>query len=216
MELLEDLGYLFPKETSKQKRRFGIYKCNCGNVFKTQIHTVKKGDCSSCGCIQKKRTSDTHLKHGKSKTRLYAIRNGIITRTENKNHGSYKKYGANGISMCDEWRNNPNDFIDWALSNGYADDLTIDRKNNDGNYEPSNCRWVNKSIQSQNRKILMATNKSGYKGVCFANKRKKWCASITVRRKHKIIGYYDDPKQAAMAYDTFVIVYGLLHTKNFQ
>ena len=83
--------------------------------------------------------------------RLRNILKGMKTRCYNKNRPEYKNYGARGITVCDEWRNDLNKFRSWANSNGYADDLTIDRINNDGNYEPSNCRWVTKSENNKNK-----------------------------------------------------------------
>ena len=74
------------------------------------------------------------------------------TRCYNSKSPSFKNYGARGIAICDEWKNSFEAFRDWAMANGYADNLTIDRTNNDGNYEPSNCRWVDNTEQVRNRR----------------------------------------------------------------
>lgn len=76
----------------------------------------------------------------------------IKNRCTNKNTHDYKYYGGRGITMCDEWLNKSKPFIEWSLLNGYKEGLTIDRIDNDGNYEPSNCRWVSRKVQSNNQK----------------------------------------------------------------
>ena len=89
--------------------------------------------------------------HGLRRTRLYGIWNGILQRCFNPNRQKYKNYGGRGITVCDEWRNSFKAFYDWAMANGYRDDLTIDRIDVNGNYEPSNCRWVDAKLQAYNK-----------------------------------------------------------------
>ena len=92
-----------------------------------------------------------NYKDGRKSTRLYGIYANIKSRCYNSNVPSYKRYGARGITICQEWQNDFKAFYDWAISHGYSDELTIDRIDNDGNYEPSNCRWVSVKEQSTNR-----------------------------------------------------------------
>lgn len=82
--------------------------------------------------------------------RLYSIWHNMKSRCYYRKSEKYKDYGGRGIIVCDEWRNNFQAFYDWAMSHGYADDLTIDRKDVNGNYEPSNCRWVTQKEQHNN------------------------------------------------------------------
>lgn len=91
------------------------------------------------------------MKHGLRQTRIYGIWNGMLQRCYNPNRPKYKDYGARGIGVCEEWRHNFKAFYDWAMANGYNDNLTIDRKNNDKGYEPSNCRWITIADQSYNK-----------------------------------------------------------------
>ena len=106
--------------------------------------------------------------------RLYEIYHGIKKRCYNKNCDRYKDYGGRGVSMCDEWLNDGVDsFIDWAFANGYADNLTIDRIDNDGNYEPSNCRWVTNRENCLNKRKTLCVE---YKGV--TKPLKIWCDEL--------------------------------------
>ena len=96
-----------------------------------------------------------------TKKRLITIRHSMYCRCYYPSTNGYQRYGGRGIKMCDEWINNPQSFYDWAVNNGYESNLTIDRINVNGNYEPSNCRWVTKEIQDNNRRT---NRKLTYKG----------------------------------------------------
>lgn len=129
-----------------------LCKCDCGNEKIIRGNNLKRGLTKSCGCYNKETTSNRFKTHGLTKTRLYRIWHHIKERCYNSNNNAYKNYGGRGIKMCNEWLSNFVNFYNWAISNGYNDDLTIDRINNNSNYEPKNCHWVNRTYQTRNRR----------------------------------------------------------------
>lgn len=120
--------------------------CECGNISHTYINKVVHGAISSCGCEK------GNIKHRGKNTRLYSIWQGMKNRCLNPNACNYKYYGGKGIKICDEWVDNFEEFQKWSLSNGYRDNLTIDRIDVNGNYEPSNCRWATSYEQNNTHK----------------------------------------------------------------
>lgn len=204
IELIEDLGMLYPTETSKNKERYGVYKCFCGNSFKQMTKSIKNKDTRSCGCIR----------HKKSGHKLWGVRKNMITRCTNPKYKYYKDYGDRGILVCDEWKNDYISFYNWAIKNGYEEGLSLDRINNDGNYEPSNCRWTTQKIQTRNVQVINAKNTSGFKGVSFRKSSNKWVAQISVDYRKIGIGYFDTKELAAEAYDRYVIDNNLEHSIN--
>lgn len=103
----------------------------------------------------------TRYKHGLSQSGLHRTWRHMKTRCMNKKSPDYHNYGGRGISICDEWKNNFQSFYDWAMASGYAANLTIERINNDGNYEPSNCRWATKAEQTRNRRNVVKLSYNG-------------------------------------------------------
>ena len=205
--LIEDLGYLYPTESSKRKHRYGLYKCGfCGNEFRTQINNVKNGNTKSCGCYTKRRASETHKTHGLWSTKLYRIWASIKDRTLNPKNKHYLDYGGRGITICDDWKNDFKSFYDWAMSNGYEEDkgLSIDRIDNDGNYCPENCRWTTQTIQTRNQRIYK-NNKSGYKGVSYFKRYGNYQAYICIKSKQIHLGLYPTAVEGAIVYNNYII-----------
>jgi hypothetical protein len=125
-------------------------KCDCGNVVIVRGGNLKNGSVKSCGCLINI-SNKSRSKHGMSQTRLYQIWINMKARCYHKTHPSYKTYGARGIKICNEWLDSFLTFAEWALANGYQDDLTIERIDNDKNYEPDNCKWIDLKNQANNR-----------------------------------------------------------------
>lgn len=130
------------------KRRWNCI-CECGTRGLVYQDNLLSGKSESCGCLRQERSVAKCRTHGERHSRLYRIWTGMKTRCNNSYHTAYKDYGGRGVTICDEW-SDYTVFRDWALSHGYADNLTIDRIDNDGNYEPSNCRWVTQATQVNN------------------------------------------------------------------
>lgn len=123
---------------------FYLCLCKCGNkTLVSRYHLIYKHT-QSCGCI-------TNI-HNLSNSRIFKIFQGMKQRCYNPNTYKYKIYGGRGISICDEWLNNFKSFYNWSIENGYRNNFSIDRIDVNGNYEPSNCRWVDNKAQSNNRR----------------------------------------------------------------
>lgn len=135
-------------------------KCDCGNEIIVDLGNLRSGHTKSCGCYKAEKASETHMKHGHARKacrdRLYPVWRSMKQRCALENSKAYHWYGERGISVCAEWKDYKT-FKDWAYSNGYnpsakRGDCTIDRIDVNGNYEPSNCRFVSMKIQNLNKR----------------------------------------------------------------
>lgn len=124
--------------------------CDCGketNVLTTNLTTNR---IKSCGCLKDQKLIERSTKHNQRHTKLYEVWKTMKQRCFNPNNKGYKNWGGRGIVVCNEWKDNYQAFYEWSMNNGYKEGLSIDRINNDGNYEPSNCRWADKITQCNN------------------------------------------------------------------
>lgn len=159
--------------------------CDCGNEVVLTTSALTSGNTKSCGCYKKDRNSKIFTKHGMSETKLYKVWSSIKDRCFREYNKQYRDYGGRGITVCDEWKRDFKYFYDWAIENGYQDGLTIERKDNDGNYCPENCCWIKRTEQSKNRRNCHYITYSG-----VTKTLSEWCRELhvdreTLRRKEK-------------------------------
>jgi len=178
----------------KGEGKYYNFRCKCGTEKILRYSIVKNGKTKSCGCynlerLKKPRKEGNRHINGKT-TRLYRIYNNMKQRCLNNKNSRYKDYGCRGIKICSNWLDDFKNFYDWAMTNGYSDELTIDRIDNDGNYEPTNCRWATDEIQSMNNRNNVFFTVNG-----FTKSLKEW--AILLKISHSAIskqGSYEEKK----------------------
>lgn len=171
----QKFGYwtVIKKMPNKKNRIYWLCRCDCGTereVISTQLICGKS---TSCGCKRIQSLSRIFTKHGMTHSRLYEIYTSMLKRCFNPNCKAFKKYGDVGITVCDEWlgENGFENFKNWALKNGYTDALTLDRyPNQNGNYEPNNCRWASVKQQANNRSSNVYITRNG-----VTHTMSEWC-----------------------------------------
>lgn len=141
------------ESAGRDRKRNLLWKCvcDCGAGTVATGYRLQRGETRSCGCLQRETVAERNLSHGLSGSRLYNIWANMLARCGNENYPQFSDYGGRGISVCNQWHDFTK-FADWALANGYADHLTIDRINNDSGYSPHNCRWATRLQQSRNKR----------------------------------------------------------------
>lgn len=157
--------------------------CDCGNEVIVSTKSLKNGHTKSCGCLHAEKVRElckkmniTRVKHRLSKTRLYSVWSSMKTRCTNHNCVAYKNYGGRGVLVCAEWTDREKGFINfynWAMANGYREDLTLDRVDVNGNYEPYNCKFSTSQEQTDNRRCSKTFIYEGveYKSIAEASRR---------------------------------------------
>ena len=141
---------------------YWLCRCDCGTERSVCSSGLTSGKSNSCGCLSKEVASKTHSKYdGGSNNPLYRKWVKMKDRCYNPKNKSYIHYGARGIKICEDWLHSYDSFMKWALNNGYNKSLSIDRIDNNGNYEPNNCRWVDKKTQAKNKRTNKTVNYNG-------------------------------------------------------
>ena len=177
-----------------------LCKCDCGNEKIIAGYNLRRGHTNSCGCntkieaSKKKGIKNSNFKHGKSKTRLHGIWRGMQDRCYNPNNADYEHYGGRGIVVCKEWLEDFINFYNWAIVNGYKKELSVDRINNNGNYEPNNCRWADNALQIRNQGVRN-TNKTGIKGIVLRDNG-NYRVTLGIRGKSINLGTYKSLQEA--------------------
>jgi len=207
MKILQDLGMKKPTENYYKKVRMALFECTmCNNSFEAVVTTKAKNQlyCKECnGTCLKKANRDHPL------YRVWADTKSKVKSDKGKRHISYLD---KNITMCSEWEESFETFFKWAKPL-WKEGLSIDRKDNDGNYEPSNCRFTSMSVQAANTRQLRSNNTSGYRGV-FKVHDALWWANVRFEYKSYRIGSYTTALEAAKAYDYFISILDLPNTIN--
>ena len=158
------------------KRQMYICRCECGTIRPVSLAAIKHGHTISCGCLQREVAKKLGTKHGDIHKRLYKIWQNMRSRCQYPSARYYYMYGGAGITVCPEWENYET-FRHWALTNGYDDNLSIDRIDGTKNYTPDNCRWVTMKQQQRNKR----TNHK----ITLGNKTQsvtEWCEDLNISR----------------------------------
>jgi hypothetical protein len=194
--LIENLGLIPHTITSKHKAIYGIYSCGyCGKHFRERANRINTR--KSCGC-----TNDV-VTHSLSKHKYAKVWYAMISRCNNKKCASFVGYGGRGIKVCEEWLDIRN-FLAW-VDNTRIEGYSIDRINNDGDYEPSNCRWADATTQACNQR-MNKTNTSGYTGVSWNKSHNKWEVRIKISGVKMYLGLFekDELEKAVLTRDNYI------------
>lgn len=176
----------------KQSKVMWQCKCDCDGTATVVSSNLKSGNTKSCGCL----IEEAHTKHGMCGTPEYSSWEHMIQRCTNPSNNKYNDYGGRGITICERWKDFANFFEDMGARPA---DHEIDRINNDGNYEPGNCRWTTRTKQCRNMRIPRKGT-SGIRGVFFDKRyKKKYRASISVKHKTICLGHFETITEAAEA-----------------
>ena len=176
--------------------------CECGNHTVVRTYQLKHGLSKSCGCLSIDITKERCTIHGETKTRLYSIWRSIKKRCYDPKNPSYKYYGMKGIEVCDAWKTDYLTFREWAVTSGYREGLTIERKNNSLGYCPENCKWAT-YMEQENHKSN--NHKVEYEGVSL--NVSEWCR-ITGIPKTTFLRYikkFGDEKAVEIAISKYAI-----------
>lgn len=170
-----------------------LCKCMCGKTNVVEKGSLTSGKTKSCGCL--KAETKTNLRHGKKYTSEYNSWQAMLRRCDNEKNISYHNYGAVGIEVCERWKHSFESFFE-DMGKKPSAEYSLDRINVNGNYEPSNCRWATRSLQTFNQR-KKRTNTSGVTGV----KRHSdgWCAQIGVNGKRVYLGWHKNFEDAVRA-----------------
>lgn len=199
------------RSVGRDKNRNIIWECicDCGNKTIVTATHLRNNKTKSCGCYRHDNFVIINTIHGLKNHPLYTVWKGIKQRCYNKNNNAYNHYGGRGIIMCDEWKNDFKAFYDWSIEYGYKNGLSVDRINNNGIYEPNNCRFVTMKEQQRNRRNNhLITYKNNTKTLS------EWCEILNlkyhlIRERIYVLNWNADK-----AFETKKIMRGVRRVRN--
>ena len=210
-----------PRYRGKEKIRRALFLCSCGNEFEADVRNVKCGNTKSCGCLHRRQLIERNIeygksgvliKHGLSYDKIHQTWMDIKRRCYNKNCPSYKNYGGRGIRVHEPWIKDFKDWYDYVSALPYFGEKgrSIDRINNNGNYEPGNLRWATPQEQVLNRRV-QRNNSTGYTGVSYYKDKGMYMSYIVIKRKMKNLGLFNTKDEAIYARNSFIANNNLPH-----
>lgn len=172
-------------------RRQFLCKCDCGNTVTRSLISLNRKGNHSCGCVDIERIGNLNKKYTDEQRNsfLYSTWRGVRQRCLDPKSSHYKYYGEKGISLCDDWLNDYTKFYEWCMANGASEELTIDRIDVNGNYEPSNCRWVDAFVQANNKNQNRFIEYNGERLTIMQWSRKTGIKEATIRMRLDRYGY---------------------------
>ena len=181
----------------KRRKTYWVFECECGNIKVLRKDQVKNGNTKSCGCLKNEQNDVNLNRNGSEPTKydskglsnhpLYHKWMGMKRRCYDVNDSHYERYGGRGIKICDEWLYSFHAFYDWSMENGWQDGFEIDRIDNNGNYEPNNCRYVTRKENCNNRST---TRKIEINGI--SHSLTEWCEFFNIPRHLRIFQKSDE------------------------
>lgn len=176
------------KRENDKQHAFWECECDCGKIIVVRKDSLENGHAKSCGCM----TKNKYKKHGYSHTKIYGIWQNMKDRCYNPNNHAYSNYGGRGIKVCDEWlgENGAENFVEWSYKNGYEEsenrsELSIDRLDVNGNYEPSNCRWADKDVQNYNKRCTRKVVINGEEKTILDIHKEYGISITTLRQRYR-------------------------------
>lgn len=171
--------------SNQHNKQVWLCKCECGTQKVVVGSSLKSGNTKSCGCLQRDSVISRNFLHGSANTRLYKTWLGMKRRCYNQNDKDFHNYGGRGILICEDWINDFANFQKWSLNNGYSDDLTIDRIDNNQGYNPENCKWSTRKEQMRNVRYNKIIEIDGIK-LPMAEMAEKYNVSYdAIKARHK-------------------------------
>ena len=188
----------------RSAKRLVYCNCDCGEMGLIKVlHSLKIGAIKSCGCLNRKLSAERGTKHGMYNTKVYSVWQAMLQRCNNPRAGGYKDYGGRGITHDPKWSTFEGFWED--MSQGYAEGLTLERFDVNGNYCKDNCSWETFSAQSHNRRKNSTCSSYGktskFYGVSFDKERGRWVSRLGKDGKTVLYKRFDSEIEAAMAYD---------------